>query len=160
MKLKAIAISIFLVHSAFGQMRDVSPQQGDKAILLEMHQAVLAAHLAKDAAAWTALEADTTISANNGEVTFPGRSARQQSRQRYLERTNFDSYQDVKPPVVELSEDGTLGWVIAEVEVVGWTARMDGTIEDVSNTWAWLELYKKGENGWKMVGNVSNSRPF
>ncbi|MBT4602590.1 MAG: hypothetical protein HOC28_05610 [Bacteroidetes Order II. Incertae sedis bacterium] len=68
-------------------------------------------------------------------------------------------YRDLSSPIVRLSEDGTLGWIIAEVETVGWAARADGTIEDISEIWAWIELYQKSSEGWQMTGNVSNRRP-
>lgn len=159
--LQLIVAQPLIVHSTFAQSafaQSASNSASDVDVLLRMHEAVIQAHLNKDAAAWTALEADTTISANNGEVTRLDRANRLSSRQRYLERTTFEGYRDVKPPIVEISDDGTLGWVIVEVEIIGWTARMDGTIEDVSNTWAWIELYKKEGSTWKMVGNVSNQK--
>jgi hypothetical protein len=77
-----------------------------------------------------------------------------------LSRTKFDSYRDLSVPIVKVSEDGSLEWVVAEVKVIGWTANSDGSIEDISNVFAWIELYEKTPLGWKMSGNVSNSRPL
>ena len=155
MKLLSIFLSLFLVSAALGQSVD-----GDEAELLALHQTIINAHLNGDIDAWLAIEADTTISANGGKITHLGRSERRNAREPYLARATFESYRDVKPPMVRISDDGSLGWVIAEVEVIGWTANDDGSIEDISNVWAWIELYEKTPSGWKVEGNVSNSRPL
>lgn len=133
-------------------------QTSDKDILREMHAAVLKAHLDGDVEAWMALEADSVLSVNNGVVKKIGRSERSSMRNEYLSTTSFDSYRDLMEPVVRISGDGTLGWVIAEVEVVGWTHRDDGAIEDIGAVYAWIELYDKRDGRWVMTGNVTNSR--
>ena len=54
---------------------------------------------------------------------------------------------------------GSLGWVIAEVEIKGTRTSDDGESMPVEAIWAWIELYEKREGVWKAVGNVSNRRP-
>ena len=113
-------VSSLLIPSAQAQ------EKTDIEILLERHQEVLAAHLAADVDSWMAHEANIAISANQGVVGTSTAEERRIRRQSYLERANFDSYKDLKEPIVKASADGTLGWLIAEVEVVGWIANDDG----------------------------------
>ena len=80
-------------------------------------------------------------------------------REGYLGATTFSSYRDLKEPVVTISDDGSLGWLIAEVEAIGIQESPSGQADSIHAIWAWIELYKKGPEGWQMVGNVSNSRP-
>ena len=130
--------------------------ESEKATLLALHQNVLQAHLDSDVEQWMQLEAAEYISANGGAITFPSYSDRQERRKNYLEQTTFSSYRDLKDPVVSVSADGTLGWLIAEVEAIG----VQNTTQDsIHAIWAWIELYKKTDGEWKQVGNVSNSRP-
>lgn len=154
MKICTLVLSVLLVNVAQGQA-----PTSDAKELLKHHQTVLQAHVTGDVAAWLAVEADTTISVHDGAVTYLTRNERKASRAAYLGRTTFEVYRDLSSPIVRLSEDGTLGWIIAEVETVGWAARADGTIEDISEIWAWIELYQKSSEGWQMTGNVSNRRP-
>ena len=140
-----------VVHTAWAQT-------SDEDVLRGMHDAVLKAHLEADVEAWMALEADSVLSVNNGVVKRVGRSERSSMRHEYLSTTSFDSYRDLMEPVVRISRDGTLGWVIAEVEVVGWTHRDDGAIEDIGAVYAWIELYEKQDGRWVMTGKVSNRR--
>ena len=60
--------------------------------------------------------------------------------------------------MIRVSVDGTLGWVIAEVEVKG-VETANGENTPFHDIWAWVELYEKVNGQWKMVGNASNRRP-
>jgi len=124
----------------------------------EIHARILTAHRDRDAAAWTALEADTVTVANRGEVFLSGREERLAQRTRYLGATRFSVYRDIAPPIVRVSEDGSMAWLMANVEVI---AHPDtaGAVDSTHTIWAWIELYERREDRWLMVGNVSNERP-
>lgn len=131
----------------------------DVAALLAIHQTILAAHLEGTVEPWMATEADRIVSANNGVISFPEKEARAAGRAAYLARTRFTVYRDLREPIVTVSADGTLGWLLAEVEVKGMQHDDAGVETPIEATWAWIELYEKQEGAWKGVGNVSNRRP-
>ncbi len=106
-----------------------------------------------------ALEADEYVSVNGGRVTFPSSDDRRQAREPYLASATFTAYQDLRRPVVRVSEDGSLGWLIAEVQVQGAQRGEDGRETPIDAIWAWVELYERGPEGWRVVGNTSNPRP-
>ena len=131
----------------------------DVAALLAIHQTILAAHLEGKVEPWMATEADRIVSANNGVISYPEKAARAAGRAGYLARTRFTVYRDLREPIVTVSADGTLGWLIAEVEVKGMQHDDAGVEAPIEATWAWIELYEKQAGAWKGVGNVSNRRP-
>jgi hypothetical protein len=106
-----------------------------------------------------AIESMDYVSANQGRVTFPEWDERRGARAAYLESTEFEVYRDVREPVIRIADDGSLGWLIAEVEVRGTTTGPDGESEPFHDVWAWVELYHHTQDGWRLVGNVSNRRP-
>ncbi len=126
--------------------------------LLVLHEKVLESHRTGDLESWMALEADDYVSANNGAVSFPSTAERKAARETYLGSTTFTVYRDLRPPIVRISRDGTLGWVVAEVEVRG-TQVSEGAKTEIEAVWAWIELYEKRSGIWKLVGNVSSRRP-
>ena len=134
-------------------------RDADIATLEALHASVLEAHLSGDVDAWMAQEADTVVSANRGTISYSTQEERRTRREGYLSSTSFDVYRDLRPPIVTVSEDGTLGWVIAEVEMKGTSQSEDGTAVPFEAIWAWIELYEKQNGVWKAVGNVSNRRP-
>ena len=141
-----------------GCERDVDVTADEEA-LLARHAFVLEAHRTGDVPGWMASEADTVISVNRGTITYSAAADRRARRERYLGSTTFSVYRDLRPPLVKVSDDGTLGWVIAEVEIRGVRKGEDGTETPVDSIWAWIELYEKNEEEWKAIGNVANMRP-
>jgi hypothetical protein len=131
--------------------------EAEAAELRTLHERVLEAHRTGDVDGWMALEADEYVSANGGAITFPTATDRRAARAAYLSTTTFTVYRDLRPPVVRLSQDGVLGWLIAEVEVRG-TQMSDSGQTPVDAIWAWIELYEKDSGTWRLVGNVSNRR--
>lgn len=57
-----------------------------------------------------------------------------------------------------MSSDGSLGWLIAEVEIAGTLPGAGGGRVEFQDVWARVELYERGADGWQLVGNVSNRR--
>jgi hypothetical protein len=147
---------IFVALGAACAAPSVSPDAEQR--LLALHEAVLEAHRTGNVDLWMSVEGDEYVSANGGAITFPSAAERRAMRTPYLAATTFDSYRDTRDPVVRVSDDGTLGWVIAEVEVAGARLGGDSTLTPIHETWAWIELYRKVDGEWKLVGNVSNRR--
>jgi hypothetical protein len=132
---------------------------GDAAELRRLHEELLVAHRTADMDRWMAIEAAAYVSANGGRVTQPELEARRTGRAAYLAGTTFAVYRDLREPLVRVSEDGSLGWLIAEVEVRGSTESVTGGVESFHDIWAWVELYEKVDGRWYLVGNASNRRP-
>ena len=72
-------------------------------------------------------------------------------------------YRDLIDPIVRVSKDGTSGWLIAQVEIMGTRAaggeKANGERTRFHSVWAWIELYEKRDGRWYRVGEVSNVRP-
>ena len=128
-------------------------QETDK--LIQLHKEALQAHLDGDVDALLAAEPADYIVANRGEISHPSLEERRSLFGHYLGQTEFSEYRDLVEPVVHVSADGTLGWVIAQVKAKGvqMTAAGPQPLEFIS---AWIELYEKREGRWQRIGNVSN----
>ncbi|MBK8233416.1 MAG: PD40 domain-containing protein [Candidatus Eisenbacteria bacterium] len=137
--------------------RPANERSADREALLAAHAAVLRAHREDDLAAWLAIEADTLTLGNRGEIRRIAKQDGAAGREAYLEQTEFAVYQDRVPPAVTVSADGTLGWVVAQVEAQG-VRRTDDGVTPLHDVWVWVELYQRRPEGWRMVGNVSNVR--
>ena len=147
---------ILLLWSTPLPAQDIS---GDVRELQRLHRELLEAHRTRDVDRWMAVEAPEYVSANGGRVTFPEFSERRVQRSAYLGNTTFDVYRDLREPLVRVSEDGSLGWLIAEVEVAGNSSSASGESRSFHDVWAWVELYENVDGSWRLVGNASNRRP-
>lgn len=131
----------------------------DAAELRRLHQELLEAHRTGDVDRWMAVEAADYVSVNGGRITFPEASERRAGRAAYLASAEFEVYRDLREPLVRVSDDGSLGWLVAEVEVRGTTTSDTGQVEAFHDIWAWIEMYARVDGRWRLVGNASNRRP-
>jgi hypothetical protein len=124
--------------------------------LRALHEKVMRAHLQSNIDLLLEDEAAEYVVAGRGEVTRPTIAERRARLGPYLDRTRFQEYRDLADPVVSVSTDGTLGWVIVQVQARGIQTAPDGKKETVEFVSAWIELYQKRNGRWYRVGNVSN----
>lgn len=132
---------------------------GDEDQLLVLHEEVLRAHRESNIDLLLEAEEDGYVVSSQGGVSHPDRDARRQMLGPYLKSTRFSAYRDQIPPVVKVSNDGSLGWVVAQVEARGEQTAPDGTVLPVEFVSSWIELYEKRGGRWLRVGNVSNFKP-
>lgn len=128
----------------------------DRATLLKLHDKVMRAHLQSNAGMLLEDESTDYLLASRGEISHPTLDERRAKLAPYLERTTFESYVDLIPPIVTISSDGTLGWVAVQVEANGLQKNDAGGNDPLQFVCAWIELYEKRDGRWLRVGNVSN----
>lgn len=133
--------------------------KNDKNQLFALHQQVIQAHLDANIEGWLALESDDYTAANRGEISHPAKAERKARREPYLKASTFTVYRDLVEPIVKVSADGTLGWLIAQVEVEGTQKTAQGDEVPFRFVSAWIELYEKIDGRWLCTGNVSNMKP-
>lgn len=148
--------AISLLISAAGAQEHMP---GDAEEILKIHEALLAAHLANNIEGVLAAEADTILVVGRGEVSMASKEERTRQFGRYLERSEFEQYRDVIPPIIRVSADGTMGWLVAQVQIVGDETGDGGARVPIESIWAWIELYEKREGRWVRVGEVSSMKP-
>ena len=131
----------------------------DEQQLLELHKAGLTAHLKGDVDALLARQADDFVLVNRGDISSPTKQQRRAFLGPYLAATKFDFYRDTVAPVVKVSRDGSLAWVVARVEARGTRATPNGGHASLEFEVAWVELYERRGGEWVEIGNVSSFAP-
>jgi hypothetical protein len=130
-----------------------------RATLMQHHATILAAHRAGTVEPWLAIEGDTLLAGSGGRVRLQDRESRREGRSAYLAATRFRRYEDLREPKIEISDDGSLGWLVAEVAAEGMQAAAPGSDSTpIRVAFSWVELYRRTPDGWRLVGNVSNER--
>lgn len=159
--MKSVLIAMFALLVAALGVEAVAGDSTDKDIaeLLRLHEEVLEAHRVGDVDLFFSSQTDTVISGGRGEVRYVAEAERRPGMTRYLESAEFEKYQDLIEPIVRVSADGTLGWVICQVEIVGTRANDAGERVNIDSVWAWIELYEKIDGEWRRTGNVSSMQP-
>jgi hypothetical protein len=152
---------VILVAAAVS-MSQCAPNGGvdtDSHQLRALHEKVMEAHRQSKVDLLLEDEAADYVVAGRGEVTRPTLDARRDRLGSYLQSTTFQEYRDLAEPVVRVSRDGTMGWVVVQVQARGVQTTQEGETEPLEFVSAWIELYEKREGRWLRVGNVSNFKP-
>ncbi|MCU0459473.1 MAG: hypothetical protein MUE37_10350 [Bacteroidales bacterium] len=138
----------------FSCKRDVDKEELE-AELLTLHQNLIRAHLTNDPGLSVQNLSENFASVKNGNITFPDREEILSGITDYVSNTTFSEYRDLQEPVVGLSEDGTVGWIIARVSVSGIRKLNDGTTREVSFICSWMTLYRRIQGSWVTEAEVS-----
>src|SRR5262249_8743588 len=90
-----------------------SPKRAAEQALRQIHLAELQAHRQTDGKALLVNAQDGFVYVRDGAIS---RSSVEESRTRfekYFKNAHYELYEDIEPPVIQASEDGSMGWVIS-----------------------------------------------
>jgi len=149
-----VAIGLLQTHES-----SAAPSKSDVELLRALHEKTMRAHKESNAVMLVEDQAADMVIVNRGAVTWPTLAERKASFGSYLGRTRFSEYRDLIEPIVRVSNDGSLGWVICQISARGVQTDEEGKKKPVEFVSAWVELYEKRNGRWYGVGNVSNFRP-
>jgi hypothetical protein len=148
-------ITVSLVPALFGVRAEALPG-GDIEAILKLHEELIAAHKAYDVNRLLEAEPDTILTVKSGEVFYQTKRERIPMFKEYLDITEFEEYRDLIDPIVRVSDDGTMGWLIAQVKIKGTHTGGDGELTHFDTVWAWIELFEKRDGRWIRIGDVSS----
>jgi hypothetical protein len=149
------SLIVALALLAFLSCRTVD-LDADRAQLLRLHEEERAAHVGKNAALLTAQFSDEFVQLNRlnrGKIDRSDREAVRARLQAYFDRSNFLAWDDLEPPEIHVSSDGTMAWKIVHKEV-----RIAGDAGAESRTvFAWLATYEKRDGRWQLTSVASTN---
>src|SRR5215472_12625824 len=89
----------------------------EKARLLHLHESALRAHLENDAKAFLAQYASQWYDVRNAGVRLRTKEEAFPSIERYFKRTHFSDISEITAPIIHLSTDASMAWVIGAIRV-------------------------------------------
>lgn len=152
-----LILALWLPLQAFAQ--GLHPQSSAATELLGLHDKVMRAHRDSNVELLLEDEASDYVVANRGEITRPTIQQRRQRLGSYLKASRFSEYKDLVEPVVFVSTDSTLGWVVVQVSARGTQLTDKGEAMPIDFVSAWIELYERRDGRWMRIGNISNFKP-
>jgi hypothetical protein len=151
--------TIGLNKGHFSSFRAPDPLLTEEQRLIRRHRTIMDAHLFEEASLIKEIQSDSLVIVSAGDIFQMAGNQPNSGIERILSNRNYLVYDDMVRPIVQVSDDGTLGWVIVQVEAEGYYFNDEGGVGDpIYFVCAWIEMYEKVEGAWKMKGNVSNFR--
>jgi hypothetical protein len=124
-----------------------------------MHNAQRDHHFNKNAEAFVDQFSDNFFSVDEGVIYKPTRAESLNRFGRYFNAVEFIKWDDVREPVIVISEDGNMAFTIVDKMVT--LSFQDTTGHEVDETthFAWTTLYRKYGNEWKVDCVTTTRKP-
>jgi hypothetical protein len=127
--------------------------------LLELHNQQRVAHFNRDAKLLMSDSADDFTSVSNGKINRPAREKSISGIQRYFDSSTFLEWDDITPPVIRVSDDATMAYVIVHKKVRLLAKTETGGSQEETEVFAWVAIYQKRNGQWKMTVMTSTNTP-
>lgn len=137
---------------------DTNYTEKQKAEILKLLDRERVAHFNRDAAMFLSGFSYSMISVNKGRIDFTPPALLRPRFENYFGSTSFIKWDDITPPVIRFSDDGTLAYAVVQKEVITNTKDSSGkTITDTA-VFAWASVYRKYKDEWQIECNISTSK--
>jgi hypothetical protein len=117
------------------------------------------AHLETDASLIAAHLADSVVSINGGQVIIQTKQEIEDFFRFYFDGAIYHAWEDVTPPIISMSKDGSMAWVARTVHVDREELGPGGELWRSQFTSAYTATYENTDAGWKMNSVTSTFLP-
>jgi FtsZ-interacting cell division protein ZipA len=133
-------------------------RERDRQEILKAYESIREAHFKHDAAQFLAPFDEQWYRVSDGDVALRRKEDYRPELQSYLDRMKFNELRELEKPRVEISADGTTAWFIGRVQVRGEQKDEGGYWMPVVFNSAWVDLWKKKPEGWRIVGQANTEK--
>lgn len=134
---------------------DIGPIEQARQELLAIHAADRAAHFARDAAALLSHHPETFISVTNGVIQHVPIDNAREGFEAYFKNATYYEWDDLEPPIVRVSQDASMGWMIVRNKVRRVQVNDQGVHHEREFIYAGIMTYERQDGTWVRVANVS-----
>ena len=124
--------------------------------ILAIHENSIQAHWDKNPAFFIKNLAEDYVTVSRGEIKKQTSDEIFIRFNNYLSKTDFLEYKDTHEPIVGFSKDGSVAWIIVQVQVTGLQKNEENKTDTIKFKSAWISLFEKQNDVWMMKTNVSN----
>jgi hypothetical protein len=156
---RTILVLSCLAISSYAAAQSPPDPARDRAELLRLHALDRKGHLRTDADLLAKGFADEMISVRDGEIHRVTKPDRRHMLAEYFRGARYQEWDDVEEPIVHVSDDGSLAWMITRVRVCRWQKDSSGVEREQKFVYAGITTYQKAKGRWMKVANVSTFEP-
>ena len=153
--LLVVGVSSWSLLKAAPELWDNSLQKQAEAELLSLHKEERRAHFEHDVNFFLAHVAPQLLDVRDGRVNRMSRDDVREKFAEYFKTAKFSAWDDMEPPIVRVSADGTMGWMIVRVRIAYTENEKAGETTNENTVGAWMSAYEKQNGIWTMTAVTS-----
>ena len=151
-------VTLILLALAYAVCASAQPSadlEKEKAELLRLHKADREAHFKTDVDALLANSPEEMISVSRGKISRSSKVDARKMFTGYFRDAKYYEWDDVEEPIVRISNDASMAWMITRVRVRRVQKNPDGAEKEEKFVYAGIMTYEKRDGRWMRVANVS-----
>lgn len=150
-----ITILLLAASSALGQGQAPVDLEKERAELLRLHKADREAHFNADVDLLQERAPDEFIAVSEGKIYRTKKAEDRKQFAEYFRGAKYYEWDDVEEPIIRISKDGSMAWMITRVRVRRVQRGAAGEESERKFIYAGIMTYEKEGRTWMRVANVS-----
>ena len=148
-----ILLTLSFVFTAEAQTR--IDLEKEKAELLKQHEAARRAHFNTDVNMLLEGAPEEFIAVSGGKIARASRADTKKMFESYFKDAKYFEWDDLEPPIVRVSADASMAWMIVRTKVRRTQKDSSGAEKEEKFVYAGIMTYEKRNGRWVRVANVS-----
>ncbi|HEX8354237.1 MAG TPA: hypothetical protein VF611_15115 [Pyrinomonadaceae bacterium] len=152
-------VAFFVVGTASALAQSPADPDKEKAELLRVHRADREAHFKTDVDLLQAHSPEVFVAVSRGKIHRPTRAGERKQFTEYFRGARYFEWDDLEEPIVRVSKDGSMAWMITRIKVRRVQKDSSGKEHEEKFVYAGIMTYEKLGGKWVRVANVSTFEP-
>ncbi len=127
----------------------------EREALLAVYELEKRAHISTNVPQLLENSGEQFITVSNGKISTRSREDIEQFFNGYFKNATYQEYNDLEPPIVRVSADGSMGWIVSRLRARRTQIVEEGQGSERDFVYAGIMLYEKRNGKWIRVANVS-----
>ena len=154
-----ISIIVSVVGFNAAQPQSKVDLEKEKAELLRLHKSDREAHFKTDVDLLQERSPEEFIAVSDGKIHRTQKSDVRKQFAEYFKGAKYYEWDDLEEPVIRISKDGGMAWMITRVRVRRIQKDAAGKEREEKFVYAGIMTYEKQGGNWMRVANVSTFEP-
>ena len=150
-----VSILLFVVGINVAQSQSTANREKEVAELLRLHKSDREAHFGTDVGLLQGSAPEEFITVSDGKIHRVTKSDERKHFADYFKGAKYYEWDDVEEPIVRVSNDGSMAWMITRIKVRRTQKDEAGAEREQKFTYAGIMTYEKRDGKWMRVANVS-----
>jgi hypothetical protein len=152
-------VLFFIPATAFAQAPPPVDLEKEKAELLRMHRSGREAHFKTDVELLLANSPEEYVGVRAGKISRSTKAGARKMFTEYFRGAKYYEWDDLEEPIIRVSKDGSMAWMITRVRVRRVQKDKAGAEVEEKFVYAGLTTYEKQGGKWMRAANASTFEP-
>jgi hypothetical protein len=154
--MKPFTVILLLVGCAASASAEPSADlEKEKAELLRIHKSDRESHFKTDVDRLLENSPEEMISVGRGKINRSSKDDARKMFTGYFRDAKYYEWDDVEEPIIRISNDASMAWMITRTRVRRVQKKADGAEQEEKFIYAGIMTYEKRDGRWVRVANVS-----